>query len=63
MMSGVGKGFEKFDLQEAALDAFLARLHYVCGDPTDPATYAALKALSELSAGMLRQNSRPSPRL
>ncbi len=35
------------EVDQRALDAFLARLHYVCGDPTDPATYAALKARLE----------------
>ena len=35
------------EVDQRALDAFLGRLHYVCGDPTDPATYAALKARLE----------------
>lgn len=34
-------------LDEAALEPFLARLHYVCGDPADPTTYDALKTRLE----------------
>ena len=34
-------------LDDSARDAFLAKFHYVRGDPGDPATYAALKARLE----------------
>ena len=31
------------ELDESVLGAFLAKLHYVSGDPANPATYVALK--------------------
>jgi glucose-6-phosphate 1-dehydrogenase len=34
-------------LDETALETFLAKLHYVCGDPADPATYIKLKTRLE----------------
>ena len=45
----IREGIAEFvgEVDQRALDAFLGRLHYVCGDPTDPATYAALKARLE----------------
>ena len=35
------------ELDESVLEAFLAKLHYVSGDPANPATYVALKAQLE----------------